>query len=62
MTKKIVATIQLDEEEARLFEKFRKVQDAWEKIDQLKPGSLTLHFDIHNKLKKWEYHLYKGNK
>ena len=55
-------TIELTPREAELFKRFKKVEEAWDKMDQLRPGSLVIHFDSGNNVKKWEYHLYKRNK
>ena len=60
MVSKII--VELTPREAELFKKFKKIEKAWSKMDQLRPGSLVIHFNKDNKFKKWEYHLYEGNK
>ena len=54
MEKKI--KIEITERDAELFIWFRRYQKIWEKTKELRPGSLVLHFDEHNKIRKKEFH------
>jgi len=56
MAEKII--IELSERDAELFKWFRQYQGIWEEARGLSPGSLVLHFDKDNKLKKREFHYY----
>lgn len=53
-----LTTIHLTNEDAELFKWFRKYQKIWERARDLKPGSLTLHFDKHGSINKNEFHFY----
>ena len=55
--------VELTEHEAELFcNLFRKYQDLWTQVKELKPGSLTLHFDKDFNIKKHEFHFYQQTK
>lgn len=51
--------IELNNEEAELFKKFRQYQDVWEGIFQIKSGKAILHFDELGILRKIEYNYQK---
>lgn len=52
--------VSLTEEEARLFYWMRQYQDIFKKaFEELRPGSLILHYDISGKIKKHELHFYQ---
>ena len=51
--------IELSKEEIELFKWFRQYQHIWEETKKICPGSLTLHFDSNNSIKKYEIHFYK---
>jgi len=44
----------LNNEEAKLFMRFREYQEVWEKVFKIKTGKAILHFG-NNELKKVEY-------
>ena len=55
-------SLELTLKEARLFKSFRKYQDIWEEAERIKPGSIVIHFNKDNQIKKYEFHIYKhGN-
>ncbi len=51
--KKII--LELDEKDAQLFILFRKYQDTWERVFEIKGGSATIHFDLQGNMRKAEF-------
>ena len=55
--------IELNEEETEVFKWLWKHYDLWKRAKkELRPGSLVLHFNNENKLKKKEIHSYEPEK
>lgn len=53
------AKIELEKDEMELFKWFRQYQNVWEHaFKKCRPGSITLHFDNQNTLRKWDFHNY----
>jgi len=51
--------VSMTEEEANIFYWMRQYQGIWEKaFNELRPGSLVLHFNDVGKIKKHEFHFY----
>jgi len=58
LEKKLVK-IELTEKEAKVFKWFRRYQNIWEKMFEMRNGKITLHLNNKGEIRKKEFHYYE---